>query len=317
MSQVDIFQANYAVSNLSMMLDGLIQHDKCILLDWPNYCNVGDHMIWLGQKVIIKKLLRKSVVYESSYQDCDMDIIRSHSSVPILCSGGGNFGDLYINHQKFRENIVKNFPDRTVIFLPQTIYYENTDNLNNTKEELSVYNNFHLFARDFDSLKSAKTISCKSNVYLGIDSAFALQVIMPRIMNAMKTYKKVPLYLIRQDKESRASGIAAEKNAITVDWIEENSLDDYMTISEVRSVIDDCQLLDLIDCEDEITSLVYFVRAVSLFSRADYVVTDRLHAFILAELLGIRCRFHDNSYGKNSSFYKTWMRDDPYVVFKS
>ncbi len=317
MSRADIFQANYAISNLSMMLDGLIQHDKCILLDWPDYCNIGDHMIWLGQKVILKKILGKSVVYESSYQNCDMDIIRGHRNVPILCSGGGNFGDLYNNHQKFRENIVKNFTERTVIFLPQTIYYGNSDNLIVTKEELSSYDNFYIFARDFDSLKSARTISRKSNVYLGIDSAFALQVIIPRIMSAMKPYRKFPLYLIRQDKESRSSELATEKNAITVDWIEENSLDDYMTISEVRSVIDDCQLLDLIDWENEITSLVYFVRAVSLFSRADYVVTDRLHAFILAELMGIRCRFHDNSYGKNSSFYKTWMRNDTYVVFES
>ncbi len=48
-------------------------------------------------------------------------------------------------------------------------------------------------------------------------------------------------------------------------------------------------------------------RGLSLLSRGRTVVTDRLHAHILATLLGILSNFvADNSYGKISEFAATW-----------
>lgn len=316
MPNLDIYGANYAISNLTMILGGVIQHRDCIILDWPNYCNVGDHMIWLGQKIILKKFLNKKIIYQSSYHNCNFDILNENKNSTILCTGGGNFGDLYPQHQQFREKIVETFPNREVIFLPQTIYYNDSNNLIKTQNKLNVCNNVKIFARDIPSLNIAKTITNQINVYLGIDSAFALQIIVPRILRFMKAYKKQPLYLIRQDKESETSNIIKNDNSIIIDWIEDDSLDHFLSIQEVMSIINHCNLCELIDSEQEIQSLIYFIRAISLFSRAEHVTTDRLHAYILANIMGIKCYFYNNSYGKNKNFHETWMKDDDFVKLK-
>ena len=52
---IDAFGANRAVNDLTILLDNIIRGRSCILLDWPAYPNVGDHLIWLGAKVILKK----------------------------------------------------------------------------------------------------------------------------------------------------------------------------------------------------------------------------------------------------------------------
>lgn len=44
-----------------------------------------------------------------------------------------------------------------------------------------------------------------------------------------------------------------------------------------------------------------FLKTISL---ARHIVTDRLHVAIGAALLGVPCRFYDNSYGKNEAVYR-------------
>ena len=39
------------------------------------------------------------------------------------------------------------------------------------------------------------------------------------------------------------------------------------------------------------------------------IYTTRLHAAILGVLLGKKVVFMGNSYGKNSGFYETWLKD--------
>jgi pyruvyl transferase EpsO len=41
------------------------------------------------------------------------------------------------------------------------------------------------------------------------------------------------------------------------------------------------------------------------------VETSRLHGFIFASLLGVPSRLHDNSYGKNAAYHKSWHTDMP------
>ena len=50
-------------------------------------------------------------------------------------------------------------------------------------------------------------------------------------------------------------------------------------------------------------------QGVEFISQYDLVVSTRLHGHILALLLGIPSIIIDNSYGKNSRFYNTWLKD--------
>lgn len=305
-----------ALSELTSLLEQKIGGRRCILVDWPNYPNVGDHLIWLGQKVILKKFLNLEIIYQADYVETDFDRIAEFEDAVILCQGGGNFGDLYIHHQKFREDIVCRFPEREVIFLPQTIHYQDDQQMRASSRALAERPNVTIFTRDLPSYTSAASITCGRNVHLAIDSAFALQSIIPRLAHRFSEGKRQPLYLLRQDRESHVSNLDRPVGALLVDWIAEDSLEWVLSEATAISVIDEYRLRELIDSDWELRSLIHFVRAVCLFSKASYVVTDRLHAHILALMMGIENEVYDNSYGKISAFSKVWTCDDPLVVVR-
>ncbi|KAK44832.1 hypothetical protein BG58_22770 [Caballeronia jiangsuensis] len=316
LKSADAIGAVRAISDLTSLLEHKIGGRRCVLLDWPNHPNVGDHLIWLGQKVILKKFLNVEIVYQADYVETDFERIAELEDTVILCHGGGNFGDLYIHHQKFRENIVRRFPEREIIFLPQTIYYQDDRQMHASSRALAGHPNLTIFTRDLTSYASAASMVAGRNVHLAIDSAFALQSLIPRFAHRFAESKRQPLYLLRQDRESHLSNLDRPENALLVDWIAEDSLDWVLKEVDALSVIDEFGLRELIDSEWELRSLVHFVRAVCLFAKASYVVTDRLHAHILALLMGVENDAHDNTYGKISAFSNAWTCDDPLVAVR-
>ncbi|MBS0455337.1 MAG: polysaccharide pyruvyl transferase family protein [Proteobacteria bacterium] len=312
--KADAVSATHAIAELTSLLSQIIRGRRCVLLDWPNYANIGDHLIWLGQKIIFRKFLNLEITYQSNYLETDFDRIAQLDDTVILCSGGGNFGDLYIHHQKFREDIVCRFPNREIIFLPQTVYYLDSRRAWMSSSALKAHRNLTIFTRDLASYETLSSMKLKAQIYLGIDSAFALQGLIPRLAHRFSTDRKRPLYLLRQDRESNSVGIERPADALLVDWVAEDSLDWVMSEEATVSVIDELQLQDLIDTDWELRSLIHFVRAICLFAQASYVITDRLHAHILALMMGIDNEVYDNTYGKIGAFAKTWTDDDPLVT---
>ena len=52
-----------------------------------------------------------------------------------------------------------------------------------------------------------------------------------------------------------------------------------------------------------------FIHATNILALANHVITDRLHAFIFSIQINKPHTIIDNSYGKVSSFYETWLKD--------
>jgi pyruvyl transferase EpsO len=52
-------------------------------------------------------------------------------------------------------------------------------------------------------------------------------------------------------------------------------------------------------------------RCAGRLKAARCIETSRLHGHIFAALLGVPSRLHDNSYGKNSAYYRLWHSDMP------
>ena len=53
----------------------------------------------------------------------------------ILLQGGGNWGDLWDRHQKFRLKVIQKYKNHRIIILPQSIYYKELDNWEKDGEE--------------------------------------------------------------------------------------------------------------------------------------------------------------------------------------
>src|SRR4051794_15864043 len=96
---------------------------RCALLDFPAYSNVGDSAIWVGERAW---LARRGcpVVYACDTGSFSVEHLRRRAPDVILLQGGGNFGDLWVEHQRFREWVIQNFHDRRIIQMPQTAHFQ-------------------------------------------------------------------------------------------------------------------------------------------------------------------------------------------------
>ena len=109
---------------LHQTLGQLEPFEECILLDYPNYLNVGDHLIWLATVFYLTDVLQVKINYIASLDDFSEELMAEKGgNCPIILQGGGNFGDIWSHHQQFRERIVSQYRDCQIIILPQCIYF--------------------------------------------------------------------------------------------------------------------------------------------------------------------------------------------------
>ena len=82
----------------------------CAMLDFPTHSNVGDSAIWLGQRVHLARV-DVSVVYVSDLATySSAELRRRLPRGLILLSGGGSLGDVWPETQRFREQVIRDFP---------------------------------------------------------------------------------------------------------------------------------------------------------------------------------------------------------------
>jgi pyruvyl transferase EpsO len=284
------------------------------LLDFPNHANVGDSAIWLGEVAYLKDVLGSFPSFVCEHTNFDPDLLRKAlPSGPIFLSGGGNFGDVWPKHQRFRESVIQQFPDRHIIQLPQTIQFANSALIERTANIIKRHSNFVLFVRDRRSFEVARSVfDCP--VQLAPDMAFHLGAIQRPVSATCRL-----LLLLRMDKESAQRGISLPlglaEGVVVANWREE-----------------DPKLLIKMKCRTALLSLLKLrfktlskskcrellfrslarqrvSRGTKLLSSADYVITDHLHCHILCVLLGIPHIVLENSYGKLGSFIETWTKD--------
>jgi pyruvyl transferase EpsO len=307
------FQA--PVNDLTQILRDLVRRRPIALFDWPNYPNAGDHFIWLGEKVLFKNRLGSNVLYECSLHQFDVHRVASLPPETVLVmQGGGNLGDLYVHHQRFREAIIAAFPSRRIVIMPQTVHFVNRTQLEQSAQLMTQHPDLHVMARDPDSLTTLRSQMGLSNCYLHIDAAFALQAIVAALLVtiAAKPERDV-LYLLRRDNEA-AGMVALAEGAIRYDWERWDELTPYAVGLPDFKSIDVAR--DAFNGQFDAYSWRQLCAGVRLFGEGRRIVTDRLHGHILAIMMQKEHDFCDNSYGKNLAFYKTWTHVSPLVRFR-
>lgn len=284
-------------------LTPLINHDYW-LLEVPFYPNVGDCLIWQGELDFLRTLpyKRKGM---SSYESPIPNKISKDDL--ILLQGGGNFGDLWLLPQQYRLDVIKKYPDNRIIILPQSVWFENNDNLKKCAEFLSSFPNVIICARDKYSY-NLLTENLKNKILLVPDMAFCINTRRWEI--PLKRNKS--LLLKREDREQKQyqeiEKLVENKEITVCDWLtfSENSWQKnwLRRTKKYLPVINPWYA--------EHFYLPYMVNSgVQLIGSHDKIYSTRLHAAILSILLGKAedLTWFDNSYGKNSSFYETWLSD--------
>lgn len=281
---------------------------------FPNHWNTGDPAIWLGTQAALDRR-GCNVVYQCAWQDYDRELMaRRIGANPILIAGGGNLGDLWPNHQMFRERILAEFPENPIVQLPQSLCFEQEKNLDRFRAVCARHPRFHILLREQKSLALAEEL-LDVPVSLCPDMAFGLGVLeRPDVPQADV------LWLLRSDKESRGALRDLPAGFVGRDWLDLGVEDADAQRSAVELNTRIQGLVNAARDRSAQTTLVFSAlaeayealarlrvdRGLRLLSRGRVLATDRLHGHILGLCLGIPQVVLDNSYQKISSTFETW-----------
>jgi pyruvyl transferase EpsO len=306
------FEALLRDALLSLVRPG----EQCVLLDYPNYPNVGDNAIWLGQI----RILRLAGIRIVSIGDLSLDsweeIAGAIGDRTILINGGGNFGDLWGRHQIFRERLCQEFPRNRIIQLPQSIHYKDDAKRLASQEVFRNHQDVHLMVRDRRSLEIAEGFA-PGRAYLVPDAALCL----PRKVRTRPDPRYDMLVLFRTDAEStRVEGVGMALPdgifAKVTDWLDEEIGVWHQFYARLQKIDPDKRpwlrpaVNAMVSGSANRLAEVRFDRGIDLIQSARVVVTDRLHTVVLSWLCGVPVFFSDNTYGKLSGVLECWLKDE-------
>jgi exopolysaccharide biosynthesis predicted pyruvyltransferase EpsI len=286
--------------------------DSICIIDVPDYPNVGDPAILLGEVAFLRKNFPKSKLKMLSHgyysSAVDRDILESDV---IFLQGGGNFGDLWPLPHEFRLKMLKRFSSKTVIQFPQSIYFSDNRKLQEMRDCISSLKDFKLITRDEVSYEFAmRSFDC--DVYLSPDMAFAIGPIVP-------AKPRLDLFcLLRTDKERLPQTLSVVRNALEqtgcsfeiADWVKNRfNIDKLHRIVRPMARSDTSRrwLFNNGAFLYEAYAGSRVKHGVDLLGRGKIVVTDRLHGHIISTLMGKEQVILDSFDGKVENFNRTWL----------
>ena len=283
--------------------DYISADEPVAILDFPDNRNCGDSAIWLGELAYLRDRFGKRPAYVSRMHDFSAaELARVMPTGPVFIQGGGNFGDLWIGHQNFREYVLERLPDRQIIHLPQSIHYRSQERRDKSARVIARHRNFVLLVRDEESQAFAeKHFDCQ--VRLCPDMAFSIGAVAPAAAPEFPV-----LAMLRTDQEKAGDADrSAYPDVPMEDWITESAR--RVRVSKALGAAS--ALVALKPAEIRLRKLDAaahnrFRRGIRQISRGRAIVTDRLHVHICSLLLGRPHAVLDNNYGKIRRFMSTF-----------
>lgn len=309
------------LQTLTVLREVLNGATKVAFVDFPNHENSGDSLIYLGELAYLKQL-GVEVTYVTDYGRYDKKTLQTLAPEgPILLHGGGNFGDRWLHLQKSREEVIGDFPERHIIQLPQTIDFTNGPDLSRAQAVMSTHPNLTILIRDHAGVERTRELFPTAETLFCPDMAFGYGRVYPR-----RPAKVDVLVLKRQDVESVQGGISISD----LGWTHET--DDW-GLSGRRKLA-----FVLLHVPGAFAKRIPFLRrrfspllracylqmaklnvvnAIDILARGRVIVTDRLHATVLAALMGKNVIALDNANGKISAITQDYLGTMPTVRYSA
>jgi pyruvyl transferase EpsO len=275
------------------------------LLDEPVHRNIGDYLIQRGTERFFSQLGTPIIARAHVYSYNRRTLARRlRPDTALVCAGGGHLGDLYPSHQRLREQLVADFPDRRIVILPQSLYFRSADAEAQMTRAFAAHADLHVFLRDQDSLQRAERLGL-SNLHLAPDMAHALYPIVIKWQT-----QNGALHLLRRDKEAIDATITGD----AIDWPDLVRATDTLTLGLLAAAFQLSRALGSPAAADNwlFTRLdrqrsVLLRRAIALFSSYDRIVSSRLHGALLGLLMDKQVRLMPSRTGKSGAYYRTWL----------
>ncbi|OUP02962.1 hypothetical protein B5F36_10235 [Anaerofilum sp. An201] len=264
----------------------------------PEHGNLGDHAIALSITNILKQcgINYVEITGAQLYKAKQHNILGLFNKYPILINGGGNLGTLWFGIEDiFRQLILKNAQSPIICF-PNTIFYHSTqDGQKEFEKSIQIYNkhkNLHLYAREkisYDIMRKAY-----KNVDLVPDMVLALN------KSDMQQKREGCLLCLRNDCEKTRTKTQEQQIRNQAEQLFGNAVRDTDMIAEHN-----------IPVTERETALQ---EKFEEFSKAQLVITDRLHGMIFCAVTGTPCIVVDSKSPKVHGCYE-WIKHLNYICF--
>lgn len=286
------------------------------LLDYPLHRNAGDTLIYAGTIAYLAQL-GVSVRYITTVgRYRPEDLRRLHPDGTILLHGGGNFGDRWGLFQAFRERVIADFPDRPIVQLPQTIEMDGS-----TAARVSAAYRAHpdltVLLRDSRSMHEAATLLPGVNVAGCPDLAFGFEP------TARRSARWDVVVVKRRDSESAIEDLLhplpADVTVHRTDWkltrAERAAWHAMKAPGAITARLPGRAPLTPAPGLASYSRISHLIigSATRTIGAGRVVVTDRLHAAILATLMGRPVVALDNATRKVSTIFADHLHRFPEV----
>ncbi|EPY53266.1 pyruvyl transferase Pvg1 [Schizosaccharomyces cryophilus OY26] len=297
------FQKNVLFTFYKHYFEGV---KKVALIGFPDHPNKGDSAIYVAERKLLEAL-DIEIVYicssESDYSASELKPIVQETSpeeFAFTFHGGGNFGDLYPDHQQLREIVIRDFPKGRFISFPQSIWYNDETVLQETAKLYGDHPQIQLAFRDRQSYQTGVNGFGKDNeIILTPDIVFFLGMLTD--IREKTPITSDVLILARLDREG-----GQEHSS-------ESLYHEGLSSANVTYSVEDWLNWDPEDVNKpgatfDIKGQSRFVSGAQFLASHKAVITDRLHAHILSTLMGVpHIVVEDSKMGKITNYHNTWL----------
>ncbi|WMM71978.1 polysaccharide pyruvyl transferase family protein [Rhodococcus pyridinivorans] len=279
---------------------------QLIFTDFPDYPNVGDSAIALGQLNYFKE---QGISVKSAYCIATLPENIFESRVPVMINGGGNIAGLFDGIDDHRNRLAQELHDDTLLIqAPQSVHFASAKGRSRFINEFASRPNLRMAVRDRAALDEIAGII--SDPILAPDAVHHLG----HIPSDPPTFKYV--VLARRDQESGASDVPVE----SFDWKKDDRR--LAVTSSIRwkslRIPALAKYVNKSVAQWEEIAESRLQRGVNLLSQGETVVTDRLHAMLISLQMGRQVVAIDNNNRKLTKYADTWFGNtQPAIQFAS
>lgn len=278
---------------------------KAYVIGTPEYTNLGDSAIAIAEMKFLEDCgiasNRIKEITVPEYNENSTKLVKWIGRKNLICGiGGGNMGNQWYGEELFRYKFMKDFPHNPLIIFPQTIYYtDNEDGKIAEQKSINVYNGrpkLTLIPREDKSNEIMHNLYPETEILLTPDIVLSATM---ETFGATPNNRKGILLCMRND---------AEKTLSTEELV---FIDEYL-----KKLGYDYRKTDMhSDCYVDKHNRVDCVRSkMNEFTKAELVITDRLHGMVFAAITGTPCIVFSNYNHKVLGTYK-WISYLPYIKY--
>ena len=282
--------------------------DSIVLLDVPDYPNVGDSAIFLG---LMNYFEDRSIEVKLATSIDTLNHQFTQQAQTIVLMGGGSFGGLYPvsdEHRMFAMNLMAK--DSLFIQCPQSVHFVNQEYQLQIADAILALTNKRISVRDESSLDKLMSLGIEAKL-LPDSSVFLTDEDLSRA--AEKNMSKSVVYLVREDEE----GLYNIASSVDRSWLTD------------KGALRLTRLLRKLGRYSEGIARLFnpspngwkkiarkrLDRGLRIIQNSEIVVTDRLHGMLLALQAGKKVIALDNSNMKLSRYANNWLKEEPNLLF--